>query len=129
MLSRFIRGTSIAGFSIFVSCAAYIAFTFIDGVSVFSVSPRISVARDAYDCEILRIARKIKAGDAPNFVALKQSKSFTPDTMILRAFDNFWNSSALPDNIVWDAYRTVDAEMQRQEQADASISKYPMFLN
>ncbi len=67
------------------------------------------VARDGFDCEILSVSRKIKAGNSPDFDALRASNQRNGETMILRAMDNFNPLGA--EQPVLDAYRVVLEKM------------------
>ena len=83
--------------------------------------PEPSVARNAYDCELLRVAKEIESGSAPDFRRLRSKSLLGSETMILRAFDEFWNQGGIPEEKVLDAYNTIQSEMARQQRERAIL--------
>lgn len=69
------------------------------------------VARNGFDCEILRVAREIENGNVPDFDALRKSGVRNGETMILRAYDDFPNQGGAPHESVLKAYNVIKREM------------------
>lgn len=80
-----------------------------------------SIARNAYDCELLRVAKEIESGSAPNFRSLRSKSMQSSETMILRAFDEFWNQGGIPEEKVLNAYNIIQSEMARQQRERAIL--------
>lgn len=80
-----------------------------------------STARNAYDCELLRVAKEIESGSAPDFRRLRSKSLLGSETMILRAFDEFWNQGGIPEEKVLNAYNTIQSEMTRQQRERAIL--------
>lgn len=83
--------------------------------------PPVSVARDGFDCEILRVAREIEEGHAPDFVKLEAQTTRNGDNLILRALSTFDRTGSIPHGDVVLAYSTVMAERYRQLDRSQSI--------
>lgn len=102
-MKTFLIGTIITGLSLSV------AYTFLpDPLTV-------SVARDGFDCEILRVSREITAGKSPDFVSLQKQEKNDGNNMILRAmgeYSRLGRSSAPTEVMV--AHGIVHDEMYRQ---------------
>jgi len=90
----------------------FTAASLLIGELIFFEKP--AVARDGFDCEILSVSRKIKAGNPPDFVALESQQTRTGENMILRAMGDFRRPGSYPPSDVEVAYSIVAGEMARQ---------------